>query len=1346
MKPIPSMKHHLTFVKALLAVLLCMAMPAARAQQAYVKGALYRILSDACAGKSLAAADKATGAATFEAFQDDHARACWQLEELSGSYRIVNPFVGLALRAEADGRITMAEVNGSDEAQLWKFEAQGPALGLLPANQAGKRLTVDKAGQLSLTDKAGAAFRITPSSVAGFDAGTTYKIHACGDAALVLTNGDNAENNARIRAVAASTDDRGQYWTIRMPEFGVYVVENAYYAQHFDDGGDNASIDYLLQWPAQAGVWNNARFRFEKVTGQPGAYRIRSAGKKADGKMYALRDGAMRLVAYDAADRTAWFAFTPVEKPKFKQNIWEDEAVFGENKEPAVATYLPYASEQAMLDDAAFYATPWVYPSAVNDRYRLLNGTWRFHFVPEPSQRPLDFFAPGFDASSWDTIPVPSNWEMQGYDRPIYCNVEYPHGNTPPYIKARPGFNDGGKNYGINPVGSYLREFEVPADWAGRRTFIHFDGIYSAALVWLNGHYVGYTQGSNNVAEFDLTPHLRAGGANRLAVQVFRWSDGSYLECQDMFRMSGIFRDVYIYNVPRAGVRDHRISSTLAEDYTKASLSVTLDLDNRDGLREEKTIVLSLYDPDGRKVSERTVRYPLTGKPLDNLRVELPAIGGVHLWSAETPQLYTLRVVQRGADGRDEMAFSTKYGFRDIRVEGSKVLVNGRRVFFKGVNRHDTSPLHGRAVTLDEQLRDVVLMKQNNVNTIRTSHYPNHARMYAMYDHFGLYAMDEADLEDHANQSISDRESWIPAFVDRIDRMVHRDLNHPSVIFWSLGNEAGGGSNFAACYAHAKKLDPSRPVHYEGTRDGTDMGGHRFSDLYSKMYPGMAWMHRNTSGLDKPLFVCEYAHAMGNAVGNLADYWQVIEASDATIGGAVWDWVDQAIYEPRELKQGIRRLRTGYDFPGPHQGNFCSNGVITATREESPKLKELKGAFQYVKFALAATDEKKNTATVTLRNAYDFLPLGGFLLSYDVLADGHVIGSRTVALPDVQPGDSCRLTLKLPKTKLAQMRAAGTETLLQVHVLRAKATPAAEAGHEVAQASFALIGRAPMAALPAPAKGSKAAVRQMRDADGTTRMSAGGTGLELKRGRVTSLMVGGREVLAGEGSFTFDNHRWIENDRFGNTANGLEETSAVKLTADAQGNPRIETARKGSLADQEISYTMAADGTLDVGVTIRPHTDALRRAGIVVYLDSALSNVSYYSLGPWENYADRRDGCLPGRYSATVDEMLTPYMKPQSCGARTGLRELTLTDAAGRGLRIRVEGDATFSALRHTDAALMNAAHQWELTPEGRIVLHLDAAVRGVGNASCGADVDTLPQYRVPNRPLSFRLRITPAR
>ena len=1331
------------------------------AQMTFRKGALYN-LSPSTDGRLVLQFND--GKLAFQVMDATAEGQYWTVTDLSGSVRIINHFTNQALRADGD-KVGVGENNGSDEAQLWKVELfQGKmrdAVVLIPANRPTVAMCRETNGTLSLIPldeartKHASAFRIAESVEYGFDADATYRIQPYGHPELSLGNGDSGENNARIVAEPNDTANRGQYWAMTMIDLTERAVEGAFYAQNFDDGGGNPAVDYLLQWPAQSGVWNNARFCFEPVAEVNGqqttdngrAYRILSTSKHKQGKMFALREGRMMLVPYDADDRSAWFTFAEVAKPKFTSPKWEDETVFEENKERAVATYMPYETESAMLADAEYYATPWTEP--VNSRYQSLNGNWKFNLVSEPSQRPLTFFEEGFDDSQWDEIPVPSNWEMHGYDVPIYCNVEYPHANTPPYIKARPYYNDNGKNYGINPVGSYTHTFTVPAEWDGQRTFIHFGGIYSAAFVWLNGKYVGYTQGANNVAEFDITSYINKGETNRLAVQVFRWSDGSYLECQDMFRMSGIFRDVYLYNVPTVSVRDHYIHTEFAgADKKQTTTNVELTLDNRDGLTGKKLIEVSLFDPTGIRVASQELSADFTADKKEVLMKAQLELANPLMWDAEKPHLYTVRVVQRDAEGREEMAFSTKHGFRYIEIKNSLMYVNGEKVLFKGVNRHDTHPIYGRAVPTESMLEDVLLMKRNNINTIRTSHYPNAARMYAMFDHYGLYCCDEADLEDHANQSISNMKSWIPAFEDRIERMVLRDRNHVSVIMWSLGNEAGYGSNFANCYDVARRCDMAtdpgcrRPIHYEGTRGGRDFGGEKYSDFYSKMYPGMAWMQRNTSDLDKPMFICEYAHAMGNAIGNLREYWDYIEASNACIGGCIWDWVDQAIYDPKEMKEGVYRLHTGYDYPGPHQGNFCSNGVIPATRHESAKLKEVKAAHQFVKFGLKSINAKKNQATVTIYNDYDFTSLSDFNLVYEVVREGRVVATRVAKLPDAKPSEECKLTLKLPKANLKKAKKENVETMLNLRLVRRHATTYCEAGHEEALAQFTLVERGDLPAVKSDGEPLLATSNLHEVMVGNDKVQAT---FDASTGRLTALVFDGRNIIADGQGFLYDNHRWIENDRYGNTSNGLDAGGAIEL-AEVDGNTVIKTRRTGSLCDTEVNYIIYPQGIVDVEATFTPKSDHLRRAGLVCMVDPSLHNVDYYAYGPWENYCDRKDGAIVGRYTATVADMPERYVKPQMTGGREGLRQLTLRDDVGFGISIETQGTVSFSAIPYTDADLMNAKHFWEMQARPYTVLHLDAWTRGVGNASCGHDVDTLPEYRVPNQKMTYTLRISKAK
>ncbi|MBQ2122718.1 MAG: DUF4981 domain-containing protein [Bacteroidaceae bacterium] len=1332
------------FKRMLLTAALAVCVGTSSLAQTFVKGNLYVLEPATQLGKAVAYTQ--AGAVTISPLSTTDGLQQWTITELAGSWRIINPFSNLAVRCTDDGRVEMGENNGSDEFQLWKTEAAADGLYyLVPSNQPTKAAYLQKNGTLALMDKAkakgnrSAMFALKPSAVSGFDDNLTYRIRSVAQPELVLGNGDSGENNARIVGEAVDAMNRGQYWNIKMLDLKQRVVIGAFYTQNFDDGGDNMGIKHLIQWAAQEGVWNNARWEFQPVEEMPGAYRFLSAGVKSNGgtTMYALKDGKMALVPYDAADKAAWFTFEQVEKPKIKSPIWEDETVFAINKEVGVATYMPYATEADMLADAAYYATPWTEP--VNKQYMTLNGTWKFHFVPEPSQRPLDFFKEGYDVSKWDEIPVPSNWEMHGYDRPIYCNVEYPHSNTPPFIKARPGFNDGGKNYGINPVGSYVRTFSVPADWNEQRTILHFGGIYSAANVWLNGEYVGYSQGANNVAEFDITKFLKKGKENTLAVEVFRWSDGSYLECQDMFRMSGIFRDVYVYNVPTVSVRDHYITSKLSADYKNATMQVEMRFDPIQGHHnDKKNITVKVFDPKGELVASKDVVYGLFDAGFTRYRAAVEFdLQNILAWTAETPNLYTVRIIQKDAAGKEEMAFSTKYGFRDIKIENSIVYINGKRVFFKGVNRHDSHPLYGRAVTTESMLEDVLLMKRNNINTIRTSHYPNAARMYAMFDYYGLYCCDEADLEDHANQTISDRESWIPSFVDRIDRMVLRDRNHPSVVMWSLGNEAGAGKNFKDCYEAAAALD-SRPIHYEGTRIDKPYGGSKYSDFYSKMYPGMDWMEHHTSNLDKPMFICEYAHAMGNAIGNLTEYWEAIENSNSTIGGCIWDWVDQAIYEPKEIKDGIYRLRTGYDFPGPHQGNFCSNGIIPATRHESAKLKEVKAAHEFIAFELLGVDEKKNTIEVKLTNKYNFTCLSAFNLVCDVMKNGTVVATKTTALPAAAEGKAGTLTIKLPKVKLAKAKKAGDEVLVTLRVVHAADQVFAAAGHEVATQQYELVKRAPLAALKSKGAFDNGINQNGRYILGNDKVRAI---FDSETGVMTNLSFGGREIIMDKLGFVYDNHRWIENDKFHNTNNGLDAQAQFSVE-EKNGLIVVTTSRDGKLCRTDITYTLYPQGVLDVDATFTPKHGELRRAGLVCAIDSTLKQVDYYALGPWENYSDRKAGALAGRYSTKIGEMHERYVKPQSTGQREELRELVLTDASGFGIKIETEGNVSFSALPWTDADLMNTNHMWELQARPYTVLHFDAYHRGVGNASCGG-VDTINKYKVPNKKMNYKLRIS---
>ena len=1233
------------------------------------------------------------------------------ISKISGAWRIIDPFTHKALRLSEQG-LTWGEENGSDELQKWKIsytKQKANKYLLTPANPTSKVYSKE--------------FIINESVYFGSDDNCTYQFLPYNDSTLVLGNTDSGENNAPIVAEKKDINNRGQYWTIKTLEKDKHVICNAFYRQNFDDGGNNNSIDYLLQWPASSADWGNALMQIRTVEGKNGVYQILSYNKQ---KMFVLRNNQMKITDLNVHDSKSWFYIKEVKKPKIKSPIWEDETVFEQNRLPEVATYMPYPNEQAMLSDTNYYNKPWNAP--LNTNYKSLDGIWKFNFVTSPDQRSDGIELSKHDESffsSWDTIKVPGCWEMQGYDRPIYCNVEYPHSNTPPYIKARPYFNDDGKNYAINPVGTYQYMFTVDKKWLSNRTIIHFGGIYSAAIIFLNGKYVGYTQGSNNVSEFDLTTYIKEG-TNNLVVQVLRWCDGSYLECQDMFRMSGIFRSVYLYNIPSTSIRDHYITSSLNDDFSKAYINIKL---NKEGNKEIGNVIVKLLNNKGIQLAQ--IKASQSEKEENAYEAHFTVDNPI-LWNAETPNLYSIHFIQYDCNGKEQMAFSTKYGIREIKIKNSLLYLNGKRLLLNGVNRHDTDPKTGRTVSVKSMENDVVLMKQNNINTIRTSHYPNDARMFSMFDYYGLYVCAEADLEDHANQAISSMPSWIPAFEDRIIRLVETYKNYPSIIMWSLGNESGAGENFKYCYDKAHEIDKSRPIHYEGTRIDKDYGGSAYSDFYSKMYPSIDWMKKNTSNLNKPMFICEYAHAMGNAIGNLDKYCDIIKSSNSTIGGCIWDWVDQAIYEPKEIKKGIFRLHTGYDFPGPHQGNFCSNGIVSAERDLTAKLAEVKAAYQYIKFNYIKEDDK--FIHISILNNFTFRTLKGIKIKYENQLNGKCIETKFLRINEILPGDSIITKIK----KIPVSRIKKFEYALNLYAVYSEDTEYSPKGDILAQKQFIIKPRGPLSPI-AP----KALSIEIDSSSCNYMIHNKYLTLQLDKrtGQIVELSFNNKNVFYKGNGPVFNNHRWIENDRFTNTSNGLDSIGYVSITKE-NNIYMCSTKRYGSLADQEILYTIYPQGIVDLNIKIIPHTNELRRAGLSCAIDSSLSNIEYFALGPWENYCDRKDGVMVKRFNSEVEKMSEKYVKPQTTGDRCKMRELLLSNKDGSfGVKIEAEGDVSFSVNRNTDEDFMLAKHSWELKERPYIYLHLDGAQRGLGNASCGPG--PLKYYTIPQIPIYYRLRIS---
>ena len=1017
---------------------------------------------------------------------------------------------------------------------------------------------------------------------------------------------------------------------------------------------------------------------------------------------------------------------------------WENAKVYERNKETAHATYMPYPSTKAMRADGQRYDKPWLDPTGAN--YLSLNGTWKLRW--SEGAKPVllgkdDFWGDNVstEGSAWNDITVPSCLEMNGYGLPMYVNVDYPFEDQQPYVRMKAGLK--------NSVGSYRRDFTLPAGWENKRVFLHFDGIYSAAYVYVNGHEVGYTEGANNVSEFDITKYLHTG-KNNVAVQVIRWSDGSYLEGQDMWHMSGIHRDVYLVATPKTYLADHYIKATVTPGSTtaatgSAATSVDLTVCNRDKTAAKKTVTVTLFDPSGKEVKKLKSDFVFAaGDSLKTQTVDFGTLSNVKLWSAETPTLYTFTFSQ-SQDGKEEEAFSTKYGFRKIDLSKGYLEVNGRRTYLKGANTQDTDPLHGRSISTDLMLKDIAMMKQSNMNTVRTSHYPRQAKMMAMFDHFGLFVVDEADMELHKNwdgpKTIINNPDWTGAIVDRNVRNTLRDRNHPSVVFWSLGNESGSGLNIMAAYNAVRKLD-NRYIHYEGsTRDNAEG-----TDLHSVMYPAVDHSRGGTTGsvisdanhpsTGKPYFMCEYAHAMGNAVGNLREYWEAIEGSRMGVGGCIWDWVDQSIYPYDAIKNnqltknGFPAYITGFDCPGPHQYNFVNNGLVNADRAWSAELDEVKRIYQWVGF-----DLNKDSRQVKLTNKYLDRNLNQFYLKWTLLADGKPVQDGIVKKLNCAAGGTETVDLKYNPTAYA-----GKELFLNIGLYTKEATNWCDRDYPVAEFQQQLTQRTEVLDKVDNTKAD--ALHATKNSDGGYTYTNGKQKVTFDgQGNITVWSYDGKDLFMPEAGPRFDRYRWIENDgpmeAYGNAAtdNGVtSQTATFQLSEDGK-TATVNVTQNGNYGKATYKYTINANGTIDLANSYEAQGDGARRLGFSLNFPEELSKVSYYARGPRASYIDRLDGEDFGLYETTVKDMYEPFAHPQSNGNRVGLRWLTLTNNEGNGVKVETSGDVAFSLTPWTDAELRTARHEWELPTSNRTVAHFDAIQKGVGNGSCGPG--PMKQYEI---------------
>ena len=1069
---------------------------------------------------------------------------------------------------------------------------------------------------------------------------------------------------------------------------------------------------------------------------------------------------------------------TSPDHGSFSVNWIKDQSKVSDYKEDAHATFIPYASVDQMKADAKHYAEPWQQPDESKAEYINLNGTWKFKYVAgiETSSSwfnktatpgASEFQAKNYDDSKWDNIRVPLSWEMANYGKPVYTNVGYPFSNNPP--NANTGMSD----YGVtdhNATGFYRRTITIPETWKDKRVFVHFDGVYSAAVVWVNGKYVGYSQDSNTDAEFDITGFVTTGD-NQLSVRVYRWCDGSYLEGQDMWHLSGIHRDVYLVATPKVFVADHYITSSLNSDATSGSMSVKLTVDNRNNVSANKTLQVSLLDRDGKQIATGTQTYSGTAKA--EKTVTLNSLSNLHPWSAEDPYLYTVVVSQKDENGAEEMAFSTKYGFKTVKISGTQLLVNGKRIFVKGVNTQDTHPEYGRAIDMETMLKDIKMMKQANVNTIRTSHYPRQPKMYAMMDAFGMYCVNEANVECHYNQGLASDNSWKTAITDREVRMVKRDRNHPSVLFWSLGNECGAASDFSSAKTEMKKYD-SRPIFYCNEDNNVS-----YSDLHSNMYPTVdATSSKSSGAYGKPYFICEYAHAMGQAVGNLKEYWDVIENSNGIIGGCIWDWVDQSVYDPARLVNGQKKSAngfnywvSGYDYNSTSgvnqgfQGNFLNNGIVTPDRTWTGKLSEVKKVYQYVKFS----DFNTSANSVNIANKYAFMPISSdnFEIGYRVMKDGYLVeNGKLESFNTIAAGSSATVTL--PITTEVEGSA---EYLVNVELRVKKPTKAnvadwtswAEEGYSIADAQFSLseqdtsngTAMGTDGTMGFPVLPSYTSAGGSLKVEGNTITGTDNNGKEysisFSNGKMMSWTYDGKKLIAAGPDFNsyreVDNDRWISSSY--SSSSSISVTSALRKSSN---NATMSVEGSATGCSYTTNYTFYPDGTVDMEVIFSP-SQSLARIGLGMQFASGFENVEFYARGPRSNYSDRKTGSYLGRFTTTVDDMVDELIHPQTFGDHEDLRELILTNkTAGVQLGVKVGGRASFSLSHYdetqwckgTDYMWKQKLHWYDLTRDSQVYAHFDYMQRGLGNNSCGGD-KTLSDYVCPSwGSYTYTLRFKP--
>jgi beta-galactosidase len=1056
-------------------------------------------------------------------------------------------------------------------------------------------------------------------------------------------------------------------------------------------------------------------------------------------------------------------AVSQVVKADNFSHDWENHHVLHINRLPARAAFVPYRQK-------------------VGDSSYSLNGEWKFRWTPVPDERIFDFYRTEFDDSGWEDFLVPSNWENRGYGTPIYVSAGYPFRIDPPRVMGTPK-EDYTTYKERNPVGQYRRTFTLPAHWEGDgEVLLRFDGVMSAFYVWINGEKVGYSQGSMEASEFNVTRYLQKG-QNQIALEVYRYSDGSYLEDQDFWRFGGIHRDITLIHTHKVAFRDYTVRTLPAKPgcYDDFILQVDPAFVVRQGelgvgyrakaeLKDMQGNVVEMTDLEGRQVSGLEVDVP---EVLDlehkasRMNLWYPQRGprrmgrmqaivkSPHRWTSETPNLYKLHLTLMNEKGEVVQQIEQRVGFRIVEIKNGQMLVNGAPIRFRGVNRHEHHPVNARVMDEQTMLQDILLMKQANINAVRTSHYPNVTRWYELCDSIGLYVMDEADIEEHGLRgTLASTPDWHAAFMDRAVRMAERDKNYASVVMWSMGNESGYGPNFAAISAWLHDFDPTRPVHYEGAQGVDGAPDPVTVDVISRFYTRLKQDYLNPGipeGEDKeraenarwerlleiaerdndnrPVMTSEYAHSMGNALGNFQEYWNEIYSHPRMLGGFIWDWVDQGIY--KQLPDGRTMVAYGGDFGDkPNLKAFCFNGIVRSGRETTPKYWEVKQVYSPISLGFIRGKVEKEVlkgSRLTVTNRHHHVGLENYRCLYTLLKNGRFARQGEIILPEVAPGQATDVAL--PDFRI------DTEADVRLHVrlVLRKDELWAKAGHEVAAFRFAL----------------NEAMMAMTDRRPLKPLAIGESPRHDVLGMLSGLrMQAFRAPTDNDKSFG----NWLAKDWKNHRLNApvVENIVPLRDTMRADGNTHQYKVEKYCYEKGAIvvttDYLTYTDGTVDIEQNYRFEGELpeLPRLGLNFMLGEQYGNISWYGRGPIESYPDRKEATYIGRWESTLEEQYTPYPRPQDGGNHEEVTDLRLTDHRGHGIRISaIDTPFSFSALPYTAEDLAGATHDCELVPRKQVVVSIDAAVLGLGNSSCGPGV--LKKYAIEKKKEHrLRVRISP--